>query len=73
MDHGPPDPRRATGMVRRLKQLPCENRLRELGLFNDGDKRRLWGNLSAAFQYQKVAYKRKRQGLCIKACSDRSF
>jgi len=58
-------------MIRGLEHLSYEERLRELGLFSL-KKRRLWGDLTAAFQYLKGAYKRAEEGLFTRACSDRT-
>ena len=58
-------------MIRGLEHLSYEERLRESGLFSL-EKRRLCGDLIAAFQYIKGAYKKDEERLFTKACSDRT-
>jgi len=61
--------RRAMKMIRGLEYLSYEDRLRELRLFSLG-KRRLHGDILAAFQYLKWAYRKDGEGLFTRVCSD---
>jgi len=49
-------------MIQGMEYLCCEERRRELGLFSL-QKRRLQGDLMAAFQCPKGAYKKAGEGL----------
>ena len=63
--------RRATRMIWGLEHLLYEDRLRKLGFFSL-ESRRLRGDLIAAFQFLKGAYKDAGEGLCIRGCSGRT-
>ena len=56
-------------MIRGPEHLLYENRLGELGLFSL-EKRRLWDYIIVALQDLKGAYRKAREELFIRACSD---
>ncbi len=63
--------RRATEMIRGLKHLSYEDRLKQLGLFSL-EKRKLWRDIITAFQYLKGDYKQEGNQLFRQVDSDRT-
>ena len=63
--------RKATKMIQGMEHLSYKGRLRELGLFSL-EKRRLSGDLKAAFQYLKGRYSKERDRFFSRVCYDRT-
>ena len=61
----------ATKMIQGVEQLSYEDRLRELGLISL-EKRRLQGDLIAAFQYLKGSFRKEGNRLFSRVCGDRT-
>jgi len=61
----------ATKMIRGLKYLSYKERLRVLALFSP-EKRRLWEDLIAAFQYLKRVCRKEEEGVFTSAWSERT-
>ena len=65
------DQRRVAEMIQGMEYHSYKDRLRELGLFSL-EKRRLQGDLIAAFQYLNRGYRKAGEGFFIRAGSDRT-
>jgi len=63
--------RRVTKKIRGLEYLSYEDRLTEMGLFSL-EKRRFQGDLIAASQYLKGAYRKDGESLFTRMCSART-
>jgi len=63
--------RRATKFIRGMEHLCCEERLRQTELFSL-EKRRLQGDVTAAFQYPKGACRKDGENIFSRACCDRT-
>ena len=57
-------------MVKGQEHLSYQNRLRDLGWFSL-ENRRLWGNLTAAFQYLQETYRKDGKGPFVSELSDK--
>jgi len=62
---------RAIEMIQGMEHLSYDDRLRDLGLLSL-EKRRLWGDLIAAFQYLKGSYRKEGDRLFSRVCGDRT-
>ena len=62
---------RDTEMIPGMEYLPYGDRLRELGLFSM-EKRRLQGDVRAAFQYLKGGCKKERDRIFSRVCCGRT-
>lgn len=58
-------------MFRGLEHLFCGGRLSQLRFFNL-EKRKIWGNLASAFQYQEGAYRKGGDKLSSRTCCYRA-
>jgi len=58
-------------MIQGLENPSYEGKLRELGLFSL-EKRRLQGDLIAAFRYLKGAYRKDGENIFSRSCCDRT-
>ena len=58
-------------MIQGIEHLPCVNRLRELALFSL-EKRRLWRDMIAVFQYLTGGCKKEGDRLFSRVCCDRT-